>query len=119
MKAIDIIKVLPLDEEVKTKVLEMYASFTPGQKISVDRLAWDAYFTMYDEKLKKNLGTGYEEIRKKEGKMEEDFYKNALEKTDKEMDTEFKESVSIHDLEAARKAMEVIVREIQAAKKSN
>lgn len=119
MKAIDIIKALPLEEEVKTKVLEMYMSFTPGQKISVDKLAWDAYFLMYDEKLKKNLGTEYEEIRKRDEKMAEDFYKNALEKTDKEMNLEFKESVSEHDLEAARKAMELIVREIQAAKKSN
>ncbi len=117
MNALDIIKALPIDEVVKTKILNNYDSFTVAQKSATDHLAWTTYDALYEERLRKNLGVQYDNVEQGGEKFGNDFYKRALKKTEREMTTEFKESVSKHDLSAARKAMEIIVREIQVAKK--
>lgn len=119
MTAIDIIKSLPLDDEVKTKILSMYNSFTPAQKVSVEHIAWKTYFALYDERLNENLGMQYEKVKAGDGNLGTELYRKALKKTDEEMTGDFQESISEHDLTAARKAMEVIVKEIQASKKAS
>jgi hypothetical protein len=117
MNALGIIKSLPIAEEIKTKIINQYDSFTVSQKTAIDQLAWTTYDALYEERLKENLQIQYDNVKAGLGIVGEDFYKKALKKTDQEMTEDFEESVSKHDLSEARKAMEVIVREIQASKK--
>lgn len=112
----DIIKMLPIDETRKIQILNRYDSMDQYEKLSIDEMAWSAYFTLYDERLKENVGMQYDKVKNGKEPYGDDFYARALKKTDQEMKGEFEESAATVDLAAARRAMEQIVGEIRAAK---
>jgi len=116
MSTQDIIKILPIEETLKVDILSRYDTMDKYEKLSIDEMAWNAYYSLYDEKLKENLGVQYENVKKGEEPFGDDYYARALKKTKEAMKVESQDSVTSVDLTAARKAMEVIVREIQASK---
>ncbi len=112
----DIIKMLPIEEKLKIQILNRYESMDQYEKLSIDEMAWNTYFSFYDERLKENLGQQYDRVKKGEEKFGDDFYARALKKTEQEMQAESQESTGTVDLAAARKAMEQIMAEITASK---
>lgn len=110
----DIIKMLPIDEAKKVKILSQYDSMSETERLSIDEMAWNSYFELYEERLKENVNMQYERVKKGEEPYG-DFYPRALAKTDQEMTAESKEEATTIDLSAARKEMEQLVQNSQSA----
>lgn len=117
MKALDIIRSLPIKDDIKSKIVNNFDNFTPSQRSALERVAWLTYDALYENRLNENISRQYDDVKAGSEDLGGDFYKRALQKTDKEMTVDFKESISKHDLAEARKAMEFIVKEMQATKK--
>jgi len=116
MTTLDLIKMLPMDEKVRAQLLSKYPQLDPSQKLDVDRMAWTTYDAMREATIEENLGIQYEKVKKGEEKFGDGFYERALKKTNQELAAEMQKNSSDFDLSEARKAMEIIVREIYASK---
>lgn len=119
MTTLDIIKTLPLDKDLRTRILQEYDLMVPDQKFSLERVVWKSYFMIFENKLEENLELASQEIREGNGKIGDDFYKRAVKKTEEQLKSRLDHENDNVDLTEARKAMEVIIKEIQASKKSN
>lgn len=119
IKTKDLIKVLPFDEAFKADLLGGYDNFDPDQKFNIDRILWNTYYALYDLKLEENTNLAL--LRAKDGQetLDKEFYKRVKEQTDQEMQGQVVETKQTVDLTEARKAMETIIREIQASKIKN
>jgi hypothetical protein len=117
MRALDIIKAMPIDEKLKLQIINRYDFLAPSQKLAVDYLAWTTFYDLYEETLNDNLGVQYQNVKKGTDNFGGDFYKRALEKTDHQMINELQESLTNANLSIARKAIEQIMNEIHASKK--
>ena len=113
----DIIKILPFKEDFRMQLLERFDTLNLDALFNIEQALWDAYAYVYDLKIKENLQLAMDKAANGEEKLDEDFYKRVLEKTEKEMEKEAIGSSEKVDLSAARVAMEKIVKEIQASKK--
>ncbi len=116
MTTLDAIKLLPIDDTLKTQLLNMYDHLDSAQKLTIQRLAWNHYDTTYGQKIEVNLEQQHEKVSKGEEQFGQDFYARAVKKAGHEMTTTAQSSLTQVDLEAARKAMKQIVGEIRAAK---
>ncbi len=112
-----IINVLPLEEEEKVKLIESLDHLSPDKKFDLERLLWRAYRQLYQIKLDTNLQLAFKDAYDGKEQLDTDFYKRVQEKTEKEMDAESVAVSQTVDLTAARKAMQLIIQEIRAAKK--
>ena len=117
MTTLDLIKILPMDDKLRSGLINQYPHMDPSQKLDVDRMAWTTYDAMREAEIKDNMGIQYEKVRKGEEKFGKGFYERAVKKTDQELAVEMQKKSTDFDLVEARRAMEIIVREIQAAKK--
>lgn len=113
----DIIKILPLDENMRKTLLEEFDSMDPDRKYNLEKIMWDTYYTMYKLKLEENIQLALLKAKDNQEKLDEDFYSRVREQTEKEMQSEEVQKTQSADLDSARKAMELIVKEIQASKK--
>lgn len=113
----EIIKILPFDKKFKFELLEAFDTLSPDQKFNIEQILWDSYFALYKLKLDENLQLAF--LRAKENKeaLDKDFFNRVEQQTEEEIKSGTIETAESVDLEAARKAMEVIVKEIHAAKK--
>lgn len=111
-----IIKILPIDKEVKDKFESEYDSFPQDKKYEADRMLWGYFDTLYALKLEENTQLLLLEAKEKKVKLDKNFYKKVREKTEKEIAELSIKSVDSASLEEARRAMEIIVKEIQASK---
>ncbi len=112
----DIIKILPFQEAFKIDFLEKFDTLPSDKKFSVEQILWDAYYALYRLKFDANISLAFERAKNNEETLDKDFYKRVEEQTEKEMETQALESTEKVDLESARKAMELIVKEMHAAK---
>lgn len=117
MTVTDIIKVLPMDNDLRMRILDTYDSMDPSRKYAITRASWKAYMMLYDEKLNENLELQLHAVTEGKEHLGEDFYARVLQKTEDQMTKELSKSVEAVNLATARKAMEIIVREIKASKK--
>ncbi|MBI4079168.1 MAG: hypothetical protein HY429_02630 [Candidatus Levybacteria bacterium] len=111
-----IIKVLPLSDELKKTLLDNYDTLLPNQKFLVEDVAWNTYYALYKLRLQENMELALMRAQKNQEKLDDTFYQRVEQQTEKEMQSESLEKTETVDLSAARKAMEVIVKEIHAAK---
>jgi len=116
MTTIDVIKLLPMDDAIKTQILNTYAYMEPEQKLSIQSLAWDYYDLVFGIKLEGNMQEQMDQTIKGNGHLGKEFYAKAVKKTQEDMKKMLSESGSQSDLLAARQAMERIVNEIRDAK---
>lgn len=112
----DIIKILPFEDQLKTSLLDNFDNLNPDQKLAIEQLLWQTYESLFKLKLEENTQMAL--LRAKEGreKLDKEFYKRVREQTEKEMQSETIQTTQDVDLSEARKAMEVIIKEIQASK---
>lgn len=112
----DIIKILPLEESLRTGLIQSFDTLTPDQKYNIEKTLWDAYYAIYEITYQKNLRLAFERAKKNQEKLDADFNKRVIEQTENELQNETITVSQDVDLSAARKAMEVIIKEIHAAK---
>lgn len=112
----DIIKILPFNDALKTRLLKGFDTLNPDQKFMVEDVVWNTYLTIYKLRLQENVQAGLLRARNNKEKLDESFYDRMEEQTEKEMDSEGLAITEKVNLEAAQKAMELIVKEIQASK---
>lgn len=113
----DIIKIIPFDDKFRDELLRDFDGLDSDRKFDIEQAIWDAYDLLYEFKLKENTQLAFLKAENNEENLDGDFYKRIREKTDKEMQELSIDKVEQSSLDEARKAMEIIVREIQAAKK--
>ena len=115
----DAIKLLPIDEKLKIQVLNMYDYLEPAQKLTIEVIAWKTYFMQHEERVNINLEKALEAAAEGNEKLGKDFYANVLKKTAQEEQKDMSDRLTNTDLAAARHAMEQIMNEIHAHKKSS
>ncbi len=121
MKQIDtkkIINFLPLSPEVKLDLLEKYDSLPKEEQLRISDLVWETYYDLYEIRIRDNFDKAIQEAERNKEKPDGTFYGKVIEKTDNEIIELLTSSAESVDLSAARKSMEQIVREINAAKKT-
>ncbi|MBI2074504.1 MAG: hypothetical protein HYT83_01560 [Candidatus Levybacteria bacterium] len=114
----EIIKLLPFEDKFRLELLEKFDSLNPDQKFNMEQILWDAYFALYKLKLDENLQLAFLRAKENQEKLDKDFYKRVEEQTEKELSENTIEVTEEVDLEAARKAMEKIIKEIRATKQA-
>lgn len=112
----DLIKILPFNEQERMQLLEEFDSMELEEKFQIEQILWRAYRNIYKLRLANNMQLAFLEAQDGREKLDNNFYKRAREKTDKEMQEEAVKNIEGMDLTAARKAMEQIIQEIRAAK---
>ncbi|HWY79396.1 MAG TPA: hypothetical protein VNW29_03495 [Candidatus Sulfotelmatobacter sp.] len=112
------IKLLPMDEKLKTQLLNVYDFMEPDQKRTVQRIAWKTYFYMYHQKAQTNITQQLEEVAEGKGQFGKAFFAEVEKKTAQDLTIQFDKSSESVDLAAARQAMEQIIQEIRTVKKS-
>ncbi len=114
-----IINLLPFPGNFKLDLLEKYDGLPREEQLRISDLVWEAYYAVYDFKIRENFDKAIEAADKKREKPDKKFYAKIVEKTDKEIEDLLTSSSENVDLSAARKSMEMIIKEINASKKSN
>ena len=105
----DIIKILPLDEALKSELLAKFDSLAPGVKEEMTDVLWDAYDAFYDLKLNKNIHEGLIDGANGQGELDQAFYNRMVEKTEKEMQDSSVQSAEKVDLSQTRAALETLL----------
>ena len=111
-----IIKILPFDLEYKEVLYKELENSDPDRRFYLERLLWDAYDVLFEIQLQENIQKGLLRAKENKENLDADFYARMEERTEKEMAADTLEASEKADLEEARQAMEVIVKEIQAVK---
>lgn len=114
----DIIKILPLEDASKNELLNEFDSLDSDQKFYIEQAIWDVYYEFFDLKMQANLEIALADAKEGQEKLDKEFYNRVREQTEKEMQAESTQTIEGADLAAARTAMEKIIREIRASKKT-
>lgn len=101
-----IIKILPLDKNFQSKLLEKFDSLSADQKFQIERIVWDAYDAFYEMKLEENLQLALLKVRKGQEKLDSQLYEKVREQTEKEMEGEFYQKTEHQDLASVREKLE-------------
>lgn len=112
----DIIKALPLEDDVKNMLLENFDTFDYGKKFVLEEMIWEYYDTLYNMRLQANVQAALEELKGKE-KKDEKFMLKIRQKTDKEMEQELEKSLAQTDISSIRSSLQKIAEEDQVKKK--
>lgn len=114
----DALKVLPINEELKLKILRTFDYMSPAQRLTIARLTWKLYdfvrTSRVDYSIEEQLAKALE--GKEEIPLDKKFFGKVLEKVDQEMTGEVSEASKTVDLEEARAAMRKIVQEMNEVK---
>jgi len=117
IKTKDIIKILPFDESYRHELLDSFDSMDPDEKYDLERLLWKGYRAFYNILLDSNMQLAINNAADGKESLDPEFYKRIQEKTKKEIEELGTKATETVDLTEARKAMELIVKEIHASKK--
>lgn len=112
----EILQLLPMDEDFRKELLETFDSASEEQQFRLSLVAWQQYYAYKNLKLKENIQVNLAKPATDTDAPGEDFFQKVEEKTEKELASETTTAESATKLDEVRKAMEQIVKEIQAAK---
>lgn len=113
-----LIHYLPFPADFKLELLEKYDSLPQDEKIRISGLVWNLYYDLYDSKIKDNFEKGLKEAQDAGLKIDQNYFKEVVQRTNEEFNTAVTSATESTDLQAARKSMEQIVQAINAAKTS-
>jgi len=111
----DIIKILPFEEKFKNNLLSQFDELSIDQKFSLEQILWETYIAFYNLKLEDHIQLSLLRTKDNQEPLDSNFYKKVREQTDEEMQQEATKNIETKDLEAARIAMEKIVKEMKNA----
>jgi len=109
----DIIKILPFEEQFKNNLLSQFDGLSIDQKFSLEQILWETYIAFYNLKLDENIQLALLRAKDNQEPLNSNFYKKVQEQTDEQIQQEATKNIETKDLEAARIAMEKIVKEIK------
>ncbi len=111
LTTLDVIKLLPLDDELKKLLLSEYNGFDEDKKFEIEQVVWTAFDTLHQLKLEENVRLALEKMGQNSGKIDPKFYEQIKTQTEQEMIISQHHEVSEVDLNTARKALESILQE--------
>lgn len=111
----DIVKILPFEEQFKNNLLNQFDGLSIDQKFSLEQILWETYVAFYNLKLEENMQLAFLRAKDNQEPLNSNFYKKVQEQTDEQMQKEAGQHIQEKDLEAARIAMEKIVKEMKSA----
>ncbi len=109
LQTIDIIKILPFDEDFKKELLESFDSFDVNKRNSIEVLLWQTYFTLYDIKLQENLEIALEEAGRNQEKLDKGLYMRVKRLTNNEMNQVSAKDIKDMDLDTTRDKLAELV----------
>lgn len=110
-----LIQIFVRDADVRKQILDSFDTMSLDKKGYIVSTVWHQFNDTYKYYLQKNIDEGLDKLAKKEDEPK-DFYKKMVEKTDKEIETIFSQKTDEANLDEARRAMEVIIKQMQMAK---
>ncbi len=105
MKTIDVIKILPFEEEFKKEMLLSFDTFDEDLKFEMERIIWDIYDAIFKLKVEEKLELGLEDFKYGTTAPDPDFYQKIVEQVKKEMSSEAIQTQGKVDLEFTREAL--------------
>lgn len=105
----DIIKILPFKKEFKEDLLDRYESFSSDQRYSIEKIIWDFYDAVYENRLDTNMKLAFERAKKNEEKLDHEFYERVRTLTDQQLIEEFHQTETTVDLSETREELEKIM----------
>ncbi len=105
----EIIKMLPFEPDFKAKLLSELDTYDLDRKMQAVQLIWEAYDLMYEFALQKNLDEQIELAKEGKFDLNKEFYKKAVEKTDKEIKKLFYQETAQSDISAIREKLQGLV----------
>lgn len=112
----DIIRFFPLEEAFKQTLLAEFDTLPQRKKAYMVKILWDAFYLYYQLLREKYTIEARDKILIGEEIPDSMFHARIVEKTEEEIRQSFQGVNDTGSLEEARKAMEMIVKEMQAAK---
>ena len=104
----EIIKILPLDENLKQELLEKYDTLDPRQKYKIDMVMWKGYYTLFKLKLDENLQKALKKVESGE-ESGESMYGRINQQTEQEMLSLTQKDVASFDLDATREKLQSVI----------
>lgn len=105
----DLIKILPLSEEFRAKLLERFDSLLPYQKYRVEDTLWDMYDSIYELRLKENMDLAFERAKQNKEKLDHEFYARVRRQTEQEIEKESSTVAAKADLSSAREELSELI----------
>lgn len=105
----DIIKILPLDQEYKSRLLNNFDGFNADVKFEIEQLLWDAYAALYKLRLEENIKKAMVTLQNSQLTLGPDFYKTIQEQTAKEIEQSFYKTTTDTDLAHVRSRLEEVI----------
>lgn len=112
----DIIKFFPFEENFKQHLLENFDNLTQRQKARMVKVLWDGFYMYYTLLIERNSREARDKLLDGQEKLDPMFHARIVDKTEEEIMQSFQGFSDERNIEEARKAMEMIVKEMQAAK---
>lgn len=112
----DIIKIMPFEPAYKLELLTIFDTLDVDVRIEVERSLWKAYRELYKIHRDANLQLAFKRVADDQEVYDQNFYKRVQDKTKADIQRLSQDSLQQVDLDAARKAMEMIINEMRASK---
>lgn len=109
MKTKKMIKILPLEADLKKELLESFDDLSTDKKNRIQRMLWAAYDALYQIKLQNNLRIAFDEVGRGQEDLNKDFYSRVKKLTDDEMNQVSLEDEKALDLEITREKLAEII----------
>lgn len=112
----DIIHFFPFDEAFKEDLLGRFDTLPQKQKAYMVKLLWDAFYLYYEMVMERHTKEAQDKLLTGEEKVDKMFRARIVQRTEDEIALAFQGVTDEGNIEEARKAMEMIVKEIHASK---
>lgn len=105
----DIVKNLPLPEELKNELLTNLDSYDPDVKFKIVQALWDTYTALYYLKLEENMRLAFYKAQQNQEKLNKDFYKKIRKQTQQDLQTDLAGLKTSSELSSIRQKIEKLI----------
>jgi hypothetical protein len=105
----DVIKLLPFHTDFKDDLLKNFDTLNPDQKFAIERVIWEFYDALFENRLDENMKIAFEKAKKKEVPLDHEFYTRVRKETEQQLKEEFSETEATVDLSEAREKLQEIL----------
>src|SRR3989344_4114599 len=104
-----VIRALPLEQALKSQLLEQFDSLDEEKKLTISRVLWATYDAMYDMKLEENTQKALQLAKGKKEPLDKEFYARVKKQTDKDMETDLVSVATQVDLAETRTELQELI----------
>jgi len=109
LTTLNIIKILPINEETKNGLLAGFDIYDQEKKFVVEQIVWSAYDDLFRSRLEEKLELGRLDAEKKNVELGPDFYKKMRKETEDEIMSQSVKAAEKVDLDAAREQLASVI----------